>query len=223
MRTVADRIEEAKAFGVWLHQRTNDVEMRNLDRDRVALAMFQHSLDLVDGTLVLLDNNLPGPALALGRPFVEAYVRGVWALYCANDDELDGFWTKGRPDPWGLKRLTALLEERELDQSKWVRTVVAETAELNDLVHGGGLHLRGRIVDDRSVPVVAAALLARGAAQPDRVHNASNLDRGISPWNARPKPQPSAAYWSPLPDPEPKSTQEWRHAVSDTGWRYRRC
>ena len=51
----------------------------------------------------------------------------------------------------------------------------------------------------------------------------SNLDRGVSPWNARPKPQPSAAYWSPLPDPEPKSTQEWRHAISDTGWRYRRC
>ena len=145
MGTVTDRIEKAKAFGVWLHQRTNDVRMRNRDRDLVALALFQHSLDLVDGSLVLLDNNLSGAALALSRPFLEAYVRGVWALYCANDDEIEGFWTKGRPRTWSLKGLAVLLEARELEQSKWVRTVVAEGADLNDLVHGGGLHLRGRI------------------------------------------------------------------------------
>ena len=60
------------------------------------------------------------------------------------------------------------------------------------------------------------------AAQPDRVHSASNLDCGVSPWNARPKPEPSAAYWSPLPDPEPKATQEWRKSISDTGWRVSR-
>ena len=138
-------IVEAKAFGAWLHKRTNNVKMRNLDQDRVALAMFQHSLDLVDGTLVLLEIKLPGAALALARPVLEAYVRGVWALYCASDEEIDGFWTKGRPRTWGLKRLAVLLEDHGLEQSKWVRTVVAEAAELNDLAHGGGLHLRGRI------------------------------------------------------------------------------
>ena len=68
-----------------------------------------------------------------------------------------------------------------------------------------------------------AAVIDEFAAQPDRVHRISDLDRGVSPWNARPRPQPSASYWSPLPDPEPKSSQEWRRAVSDTGWRYRRC
>lgn len=65
-----------------------------------------------------------------------------------------------------------------------------------------------------------AAVIDEFAAQPDRVHNASNLDRGISPWNARPKPQPSAAYWSPLPDPEPREEREWAHSIHDTGWRY---
>ena len=68
-----------------------------------------------------------------------------------------------------------------------------------------------------------AAIIDEFAVQPDRVHKASNLDCGISPWNARPKPEPSAAYWSPLPDPEPKVTQEWRKAISDTGWRVSRC
>ena len=55
-----------------------------------------------------------------------------------------------------------------------------------------------------------AAVIDEFAAQPHRVHKASDLDRGISPWNARPAPQPSAAYWSPLPDPEPVAEQDWR-------------
>ena len=66
---------------------------------------------------------------------------------------------------------------------------------------------------------IEAAIVDEFAAKPDRVHRASNMDRGISPWNARPKPEPSAAYWSPLPDPEPR---EWARSISDTGWRLSR-
>ena len=44
------------------------------------------------------------------------------------------------------------------------------------------------------------------AAQPERAHRASSLDCGVSPWNVKPKPEPSAAYWSPLRDPEPPET-----------------
>ena len=59
------------------------------------------------------------------------------------------------------------------------------------------------------------------AARPDRAHRASNLDMGVSPWNARKKPEASAAYWSPLPDPELREEREWAHSLFDTGWRYR--
>ena len=68
-----------------------------------------------------------------------------------------------------------------------------------------------------------AAAIDEFAAQAERVHKASNLDCGVSPWNARPKPEPSAAYWSPLPDPEPREDREWAKSISDSGWRYRRC
>ena len=67
-----------------------------------------------------------------------------------------------------------------------------------------------------------AAIIDEFAAGPDRAHNPSNLDCGISPWNARPKPQPSAAYWSPLPDPEPREEREWAHSIHDTRLRFRR-
>ena len=60
---------------------------------------------------------------------------------------------------------------------------------------------------------IDAAAIDEFAAQPERVHRASNLDLGISPWNARPAPEASAAYWSPLPDPEPVAEQEWRWSL----------
>jgi len=68
-----------------------------------------------------------------------------------------------------------------------------------------------------------AAAIDEFAAKPDRAHEPSNLDCGVSPWNARPAQEPSAAYWSPLPDPEPKSEQTWRQSLDDSEWRYSRC
>ena len=69
---------------------------------------------------------------------------------------------------------------------------------------------------------VDAAVIDEFAAKPETVHRASNLDLGLSPWNSRPKPQATAAYWSPLPDPEPVEEREWAHSLWDSGWRYKR-
>ena len=57
---------------------------------------------------------------------------------------------------------------------------------------------------------IDAAAVDEFAARPETAHRTSDLGRGVSPWNARPRPQPTAAYWSPLPDPEPKAEQIWR-------------
>ena len=67
-----------------------------------------------------------------------------------------------------------------------------------------------------------AAVIDEFAAQPDRAHRASNLDMGVSPWNARKRPEPSAAYWSPLPDPEPREEREWARSIYDNGRRFHR-
>ena len=76
--------------------------------------------------------------------------------------------------------------------------------------------------DRKRRDAIDAAAIDEFAAQPERVHEASSHDCGISPWNARPKPQPSAAYWSPLPDPEPRGDREWAHSIHDTGRRFHR-
>ena len=41
---------------------------------------------------------------------------------------------------------------------------------------------------------IDAAAIDEFAAKPDKAHRASNPDIGGSPWYARPKPEPSAAY-----------------------------
>ena len=55
-----------------------------------------------------------------------------------------------------------------------------------------------------------AAAVDAFAAKPETAHRAGSLDVGVSPWNARQQPEASAAYWSPLPDPEPLAQQDWR-------------
>ena len=67
-----------------------------------------------------------------------------------------------------------------------------------------------------------AAVIDEFAAKPETVHRASNLDLGLSPWNARPKRPASAAYWSPLPDPEPVEEREWAKSIYDNGRRFHR-
>ena len=69
---------------------------------------------------------------------------------------------------------------------------------------------------------IDAAAIDEFAAKPDKAHRASNLDMGVSIWNARPPRESSAAYWAPLPDPVPKQEREWEHSLWDSG-RFRRC
>ena len=70
---------------------------------------------------------------------------------------------------------------------------------------------------------IDAAAIDEFAARPDKAHRASNLDMGVSIWNARPPREPSAAYWAPLPDPVPKREREWEQSPWDTCRRFRRC
>ncbi|MCY3595852.1 MAG: hypothetical protein OXG71_00210 [Rhodospirillales bacterium] len=69
---------------------------------------------------------------------------------------------------------------------------------------------------------IDAAAVDEFAAKPDRAHEPSNLDCGVSPWNARAPREPSAAYWSPLPDPVPKAERGWEASIHDDGRRFHR-
>ena len=48
------------------------------DRARISLALLHLSLDHYRGIISLIEHEILGASLALFRPQVEAYVRGVW-------------------------------------------------------------------------------------------------------------------------------------------------
>ena len=49
----------------------NDKSLSRIPRLQVACGFLQHSLDVADATIILVDKGLPCPALALARPLME--------------------------------------------------------------------------------------------------------------------------------------------------------
>jgi hypothetical protein len=89
--TPMQSIKRAKEFSICLHEKTNEKKISSAIRVQTGAAILQLSLDLADAILVLLEANLPGPALTLARPLFEGYVRGVWLLEFASDNEVEKF------------------------------------------------------------------------------------------------------------------------------------
>ena len=141
---VEERVGLAKELGRWIHGRVAERRMPGGDRHRVGVALLQHCEDVADGTLVLLEKGLPGPALALARSLFESYVRGVWALHCADDEAIAGFIKSGSPTPWQLAKLIEALNEYVPEVGEWAAAEVRQLPALHDLAHGGRLHVFGR-------------------------------------------------------------------------------
>lgn len=88
---LSSTIQLAKDFGIWLHEKTNERNIPGELRERVGISILQHSLDIDDAIIVLLETKLPGPAMSLARPLFESYIRGVWLLAHASDEQVDAF------------------------------------------------------------------------------------------------------------------------------------
>ena len=111
----------------------------------MGFALFQQSLDIDDGIIVLLENNLPGPATALARPRFEGYVRGLWLLTAATDDAVVKFQNDKCP------HFNVLIDQIGTDPETggaWVKANAdTNLKDFHDLTHGGMSHVRRRISD----------------------------------------------------------------------------
>lgn len=143
-------IQQAKEFGIWLHESTNNREHRGQIRERTGEAVLQLSLDLADAILVLLENRLPGPALTLARPLFETYVHGFWLLRCVTDEQIENFNDRRVP------KFSSILKDIGKDEASgaaWIHaTEKANWTSFNDLTHGGSEHVRRRITPDAVEP-----------------------------------------------------------------------
>jgi hypothetical protein len=148
--SLLESINQAKDFGIWLHERTNDKKHSGGVRERTGESILQLSLDIDDAILLLLEAGLPGPALTLGRPLFETYARGFWLLRFASDEELAEFNNGKGP---GMDKLLNDIGNDTTTGSAWIHAnKITNWRSLNDLTHGGSEHVRRRNTEDGVEP-----------------------------------------------------------------------
>ncbi len=148
--SLVQSIERAKDLGIWLHEKTNNKKRTGGLRERTGESILQHSLDLSDAILVLIEACLPGPAMTLARPLFESYVRGFWLLRFASDQEIAKFNSGAGP------KFTHLLKAIGNDMESGAAWIHANEKTnwiaFNDLTHGGSEHVRRRSTQELVEP-----------------------------------------------------------------------
>ncbi len=86
-------ISNACDLSAWISTKLNEVTINATTRNRIAAACFSVVLDHFDAVLALLGRNpkIYSSAFALTRLVFESYVRGMWLMYCARDEEIENF------------------------------------------------------------------------------------------------------------------------------------
>ena len=157
---LATAIEEAERQACRAYE-INDRRLTKKPQHCVGGGLLQHALDIADATIILVEKELPGPALALARPLIESWVRGVWAAKCAEDQEINNFLAKGRPKPWKLAELAEYVKERIPTEGEWLEEVTGRDEVmdmLNDLTHGGRWQVQYRVGKDAIEPRVPVGM-----------------------------------------------------------------
>ncbi|TXI30379.1 MAG: hypothetical protein E6Q60_01745 [Nitrosomonas oligotropha] len=132
----------AKELSTWIHGHTNEGDYAN----NPGLALLQQSQDICDAIIILIDEKLPGPAYALARPMLDSYVRGLWLLNHASDEEIEMFLAENKLP--GFNELLDAIGNNEETGGTWVhKTSQFNRNAFHDLTHGGIEHVLRRITD----------------------------------------------------------------------------
>ena len=140
----------AEDFSIWLHHYTNETVYDDLPfREKAAICLFQQALDVEDGIRVLLKADLPGAALALARPLFECYVRGIWLLKAATDDDTDKFLSDKYYPEFDISNLAKAIGNDPETGGEWINAIKdAHLKVLHDLTHGGTSHINTRCLSN---------------------------------------------------------------------------
>ena len=138
--SLSKTIDNAKAFSTWLGTRMDNTSIPDTDRNIVALALIQQSLDLADAVVLLVDEHkLHGPAYSIVRPLFESYVRGLWILRCAADKEVEAFLQDKCPN---VPTLIRAICDHAPEHHAWIQDIAQGNLPIfNSFTHGGGTHV----------------------------------------------------------------------------------
>jgi hypothetical protein len=132
---------------LWVQQHLERLTLAEpCKRSHLAGACLHASIEHGFAILVLVDEDLFGPALALIRLQFEAYVRGLWLVQCANDGQLD---KAGHDESPAMNSMIASLEKPGLLDSALLSTIKGDAWKpLNSLTHTGYQQIGPRLSKD---------------------------------------------------------------------------
>lgn len=135
------KIESAKRLTYWLLE-TQPPRTKATDRNRIAGALFNITLEHHVAMVFLLSNRMASPSFALARSVWEAYVRGLWARDIVNDSEL-GEFIAGRNDPTMNGIMKAIRKHSKIDNENKIGMLHDDAWKtLNSYAHGGSLQVQ---------------------------------------------------------------------------------
>src|SRR5262245_15026001 len=110
--TIEAALESSAELSKWLDDSVHGLHISSGDRETMTGSLFDQVHEHHKAIQLLLKNSLVGSAFSLLRPTFENYVRGVWLLRCASDEEVKEF-TQDRI----AKQFGVLIEEIERNLS----------------------------------------------------------------------------------------------------------
>lgn len=148
------RMERGRAILQWVSGSIAGLRIPGLPtRKRIQLAVpcFHAAIRHQQAVICLVDDDLAGSALALGRVVVEAYARGLWLAVVATEDEVDA---AGRDEFPGFGVVVRALETNGDGHLSVIKGAI--WSRLCSYTHGGygqiGARLSESGVDDRFPP-----------------------------------------------------------------------
>lgn len=87
----AEEIKRSEKLIQWLDSKIDGLEIPSNDRCRIGAGCLDMALEHQKAIVTLSAKLLHGSAAALVRLQFEAYVRGVWILYCAAEEQIERF------------------------------------------------------------------------------------------------------------------------------------
>ena len=89
---INQRLQESERILNWAHSKLDKMKIPQLPdnkRSQCASACWHVAIEHTMAIVVLVHETLHGSALALMRPMFEAYVRGMWLMYAATNEDID--------------------------------------------------------------------------------------------------------------------------------------
>lgn len=130
------------AMQIW--QATQELSFRSDARTTAAARCFQLALEHHASIVLLVESNQFGSALALLRPTLEAYIRGLWLARKASDRQLQHYMNDGTLK---ISNLISEVETLPIYAEPKFRTWSSIVTALHSYTHSGVLAIQFRYSD----------------------------------------------------------------------------